>query len=213
MLRNRSLPEAFFFSAPSAAVWCPGSTTTCGAPHGSVSQVAKDPVALDRSKATGSLATWLTLPWGAPQVVVLPGHHTAAEGALKKNASGNDLFLSTCGLMASGVRTILIARWRTGGQSSFDLTREFLQELPHMDPAAAWQRSVQVVSESPLDLEREPRVKNSSAEGSEPKGNHPFFWAGYIVVNSGSITAEAAEAQQAQAPPAPAPADQPAAAR
>ena len=48
--------------------------------------------------------------------------------------------------MSTGTRTVLLSRWRSGGQSSLDLVREFTQELPHTTPADAWQRAVQVVS-------------------------------------------------------------------
>jgi len=34
---------------------------------------------------------------------------------------GDEMFLAVCGLMASGCRTILISRWRVGGQSTVDL--------------------------------------------------------------------------------------------
>ena len=91
------------------------------------------PAPIDRSKAGASLADWLLLPWGGPDVVVLPGFHTAAEDALKrvhKGLPGNDVFLAVCGLMANGARTVLLSRWRTGGQTSFDLVREFAQEFP-----------------------------------------------------------------------------------
>ena len=59
----------------------------------------------------------------------------------KGSADGSDLFLSIMGLMSSGVRTVLISRWRTGGQTSYDLVREFAQELPHTTPVDAWQRA------------------------------------------------------------------------
>ena len=90
------------------------------------------PTQLETNKSGGLLSAWMTLPWGGPEWIVLPGFHTAAENGLRKGtANGNDLFLATCGLMSTGVRTILISRWRPGGQSSFDLVREFSQELPH----------------------------------------------------------------------------------
>lgn len=144
------------------------------------------PAQLDRGKPGGALAQWLTLPWGSPRVVVLPGYHTAAENALRKNSAlGNDLFLAACGLMATGTRTMLISRWRAGGQTSVELTREFLQGLDEMHPSDAWQRSVQLAMESPLDVSAEPRVKAAaSIEGL--KSEHPFFWAGYLLVDSGS---------------------------
>ena len=69
------------------------------------------------------------MPWGGPERVILPGYHTAAENAFKKkNATGNELFLAVCGLMSTGTRTILISRWRAGGQTSFNLVREFAPE-------------------------------------------------------------------------------------
>ena len=77
------------------------------------------------------------MPWGGPEQILLPGFHTAAESSLRRTGSGNELFLATCGLMANGARTVLLSTWRTGGQSSFDLVREFAQELPHTSAADA----------------------------------------------------------------------------
>ncbi len=161
----------------------------------------------DRGKPGGSLRDWMALPWGGPDVIVLPGYHTSAEDGLKhedtskreeppKHAHhgppGNDMFLSVCGLMASGARTILISRWRTGGQTSFDLVREFTQELPRTSPADAWQRAVMVVTDSRLNLDAEPRVKRPTAD-EVPKGTHPFFWAGYMLVDCGTVAEKAEE--------------------
>ena len=100
------------------------------------------------------LSDWLQLPWGGPDVVILPGYHTAAEDAMKRvgrNLSGNDVFLSVCGLMANGARTVLLSRWRSGGQTSFDLVREFAQELSDTTPADAWQRAVMLTVDSRLE--------------------------------------------------------------
>jgi len=147
------------------------------------------PVPVDRGKLGGSLSDWLGLPWGGPDEVILPGYHTAAENSLKGiNAvtAGNEVFLSVCGLMSSGSRTLLLSRWRTGGQTSYDLVREFAQELPRTSPADAWQRSVFLAAGSRLNPEGEPRVKNT-ATGKPPKANHPFFWAGYMLVDPGTV--------------------------
>jgi tetratricopeptide (TPR) repeat protein len=168
------------------------------------------PTQLDRGKPGGSLGAWLTLPWGGPDVVMIPGFHTAAENSIKPKkgvADGSDLFLPIMGLMSSGVRTVLIGRWRTGGQTSYDLVREFAQELPHETPAEAWQRSVLLAQDTPVDPELEPRVKRFSATNSEPpKARHPFFWSGYILADMGPPTEpkvpNAAEQPAAKAPPA-----------
>jgi tetratricopeptide (TPR) repeat protein len=145
------------------------------------------PVPLDRSRANGALEHWFTMPWGGPEIVVLPGYRTSAETGLKgKNAgNGRDLFLASCGLLSTGARTILISRWRVGGKTANDLVREFVQELPHTSPADAWQRSVQLLMESTIDPTAEPRVRGVD-ENLVPKAEHPFFWAGYLLVDSGA---------------------------
>ena len=161
------------------------------------------PLPLDRAKTAGTLADWFLLPWGGPEEIILPGFHTASEEALKRvsrTAAGNEVFLAVCGLMTSGARTILLSRWRSGGQTSLDLVREFAQELPHTTPAEAWQRAVLVVASSPLSFEAEPRIKRPATEESL-RANHPFFWAGYLLVDSGGVSGEAAPVPPPAAPP------------
>ncbi len=157
------------------------------------------PVPIDRGKPGNALDDWFRLPWQGPEEIILPGYHTAAEDSLKGlNAAtaGNEMFLSVCGLMSSGARTLLLSRWRTGGQTSFDLVREFAQELPHTSPADAWQRAVFLTAGSRLNFEAEPRIKRAVTDDS-PKANHPFFWSGYLLVDSGTSAK----------PPAPGPAN------
>jgi len=145
------------------------------------------PAPIDRGKSGGTLGDWMALPWGAPEEIILPGYHTAAEDALKRTSRGvpgDEVFLSVCGLMSCGAQTILLSRWRTGGQSSFDLVREFAQELPHTSPADAWQRAVMLETGMQLNIEGEPRIKHAAADET-PKANHPFIWAGYMLIDSG----------------------------
>jgi CHAT domain-containing protein len=147
------------------------------------------PMPIDRGKTGGTLRDWMGLPWGSPGEIILPGYHTAAEDSLKRAAPGipgNDVFLSVCGLMSCGTRTLLLSRWRTGGQSSFDLVREFAQELPYTSPADAWQRAVLLENDTPLNLEAEPRVRTAPTEETL-KADHPFFWAGYMLIDSGRL--------------------------
>ena len=86
--------------------------------------------------------------------------------------------------MASGCRTILLSRWRVGGQSTTDLLREFIQELPHQSAASAWRRSVQLASDRLLDPSLEGRLKPSAAADGL-KADHPFFWSGYLLIDTG----------------------------
>ncbi|MBN2474341.1 MAG: CHAT domain-containing protein [Pirellulales bacterium] len=146
------------------------------------------PLPLDRGKPGNALGDWFRLPWQGPDEVILPGFHTAAENSLRgitPTAAGSEVFLSVCGLMSSGARTLLLSRWRTGGKTSFDLVREFTRQLADTPAADAWQKSIFLVAGSPIDLEAEPRIKRA-AVAQPPRAKHPFFWAGYLLVDSGA---------------------------
>jgi tetratricopeptide (TPR) repeat protein len=157
-----------------------------------------NPIPLDRAKNSGTLSQWFALPWKSPTTFILPGFRTPAESALKQAGpgAGNEMFLSICGLMSTGSRTILISRWRTGGESSYELVRQFVQELPYASAADAWQRSVEMLFQTPLDLNREPRVKRLPG-GDSVTGRNPFFWAGYLLADTGWSPPKA---EQAAAP-------------
>jgi CHAT domain-containing protein len=149
---------------------------------------AWSPVPLDQGKPGSALAAWFPLPWGGPDEIILPGFRTSAEHAAKglsPEYAANELFLSTCGLMATGARTVLISRWRMGGRTSYDLMREFVQELPDTTASDAWQRSIELVSRLPLEPGSEPRFKEDS-QHAPPLAENPFFWAGYMLIDTGS---------------------------
>ncbi len=143
------------------------------------------PAQIDRGAPGSTVEGWMKLPWAAPDQLILPGFHTPAEDGLRGKGTGDEMLLSTLGLMASGVRTMLLSRWRTGGQMSMDLVREFVQELPNEDAASAWQRSVLLARSSELDPTLEPRLKQVQ-EGHLPKAEQPFFWSGYMLIDTGS---------------------------
>jgi len=151
------------------------------------------PVPAERGKTAPTIGTWTSLPFGGPQQVVLPGFHTLAEYGMKRGGNGEEVFLGVMGMMASGTRTILLSRWRTGGQTAHDLVREFAQELPHTPAAEAWQRSVQLSWRRELDPTREVRASLTNTE-APIHGEHPFFWAGYMLVDTGLVPVEKEEA-------------------
>jgi tetratricopeptide (TPR) repeat protein len=163
------------------------------------SPYAWSPAQLDRGKLGSTLGDWLALPWGGPQQLALPGYHTSAENSLRRGGTGAEVFLSICGMMASGSRTILLSRWRVGGASSQKLVREYVQELPYQSASLAWRRSLDLSIDSPLDPTAEPRVQGASA-GESPPADHPFFWSGYMLVDTG------VDPSKAIAPPAAGPA-------
>ena len=148
------------------------------------------PMQLDNGQSGASLSSWMMLPWNGPAAVVLPGFHTAAEKGLRQNATGQEIYSAICGLMASGCDTVLLSRWRMGGQTSFDLMREFVRELPNEDAASAWQRSILLTTEQPLNPAAEPRLEESR-EAFPENCRHPIFWSGYLLADRGLKSDEA----------------------
>ena len=146
------------------------------------------PLSVEKAgRASITLADWFALPFDAPREIIMPGYHTMAEDGLKTQneaTTGSEMFLSVMGMMSCGTRTILLSRWRTGGQTCYDLVREFVRELDTMTAAEAWQRCVFLSLELPLDPAKEARV--NLARNNQPfKASHPFFWAGYMLFDSG----------------------------
>ncbi|HEX6961557.1 MAG TPA: CHAT domain-containing protein, partial [Lacipirellula sp.] len=177
--------------------------------------LAWSPLPMDRNEPQGALTEWQALPDTGPQRILLPAMHTLAERGGRATsrrrggyavAPGDDLFFASCGLMSAGAETLLLSRWRVGGQSMLDLVREFAQELPHTAAADAWQRSVQLAMEMPIDPLSELRVR-AGKDAVDLTAAHPFFWAGYMVVDSGwrpqdvEAEAEAVPEDAAAAPP------------
>ena len=130
------------------------------------------------------IVDWMRLPWGAPDQLVLPGFHTNAESGLKSRASGDEIFLAACGLMASGSRSVLLSRWRVGGSSTESLISEYVQELPYRSAPESWQRSVELFRSTELDPMSEPRMQSGAVQHAMT-AEHPFFWAGYMLIDDG----------------------------
>jgi hypothetical protein len=104
------------------------------------------------------------------------------------------MFQMLCGLMASGGRSMLVSRWRTGGKTNFDLVHEYVKELPNVPAAESWQRACLLARDTALDASREPRLKRTDESAEMPTADHPFFWAGYLLVDTGpGAGAEAGE--------------------
>ena len=143
--------------------------------------LATVPLSTERQKQDdATLNTWMKLPWGAPQHMILPGYQSPGI-SLRGRGVGNDLFLTTTGLMAAGSRTILISRWNTAGKTSFDLTGNYTAKLKSDGNLAALAQARQLVRESDLDLENEPRLRAKSVDVAI-KAEHPFFWASPMLL-------------------------------
>lgn len=138
------------------------------------------PMQNEKEKLGSTIDAWMTLPWWGPEHVVMPGFHSDGGAGLRGKLNGNDLFMTSLGLMASGSRTALISRWATGGQTSLALTRMYASELPKVSVAKAIRNGRQKTRELDLDYENEPRIRTKK---SDPvlKAEHPFFWAAHML--------------------------------
>jgi hypothetical protein len=146
-----------------------------------------------KSTNENAVGAWFGLPFGGPEQIIATGARTEAETGLKSTRRtarramrpGSEVFHTLCQWMAGGARVVLITRWRTGGRTNFDLVREFAQELSQVPAAEAWQRACLLAREAPIDPAHEPRLKRSDETGDTPPADHPFFWAGYLLVDTG----------------------------
>ena len=77
--------------------------------------------------------------------------------------------------MASGSRSILLSRWPVAGQSTFDLVREYVQELPFVPAAEAWQRSVQLARANPIAARIGTAFECSRASGRTDRRSSVFL--------------------------------------
>ena len=68
-----------------------------------------------------------------------------------------------------------------GGENSLTQTRDYATRLHDQRPLDAWTDSVKDSKQQELNLEQEPRIKPEKLD--QPiLADHPFFWAGMMLV-------------------------------
>ena len=142
--------------------------------------MAMNPFQIDFNKPGSKLESWISLPWAGPKHVVIPGLNSDAGTGLRNKAFGQDLFLTSVGLMASGSRSALLSRWSTGGKSAIELTKMYATELPNSGPRKAILDSRQELRKMKLDYNNEPKVRFKKTD-PVLKAEHPFFWAAHML--------------------------------
>lgn len=142
---------------------------------------ALTPAQLDQGMNGSNLASWLSLPLWGPEYVILPGFTSAGAAGGRGKGDGQDIFLTACGVLASGSRALMISRWRVGGRNSLELTRNYAKNLSDMTPSQALREAVKTSRQLDLDLDAEPRIKQKKS-AAPVKAEHPFFWAGFMVI-------------------------------
>ena len=144
-----------------------------------------DPIVLGKCNVGNSVSDWISSPWGAPRLLVMPALRTHAEDALKRGGVGLELFLPTLALQASGADTMLLSRWRTGGRSAYDLSQVFVERYEQEPAALAWKRAVVSIMKRDVVPDEEPRLRKLGRFEEIPQYDAPFWWAGYMLIDSG----------------------------
>ena len=146
-----------------------------------------------------TVGTWMSLPWYGPEFVSLPALQTFGKGRV---ANGSEMFLAATTLMASGTRTIMLPRWQTGGATALGLTRLYTENLEQKLTGPQSMRKAMIEARDfNFDLEQEPQIKDAKDPG-DIKLTHPFFWAGFLVVDQPRLKAEDVVDAGNPAPPA-----------
>ena len=144
-----------------------------------------EPVTPGKTRGGSRVSDWIAAPWGAPRLFVAPSLRTYAENALKNGGDGSELFLPILAMQASGADGMLLSRWRTGGRSAYDLATDFVKNYESEPTADAWKHAALKLMQRDVVVEEEPRLRKLGRSESTPKYDSPFWWAGYMVVDSG----------------------------
>ncbi|MBQ2849937.1 MAG: hypothetical protein IJE77_05600, partial [Thermoguttaceae bacterium] len=158
------------------------------------------PVVPSDARRGHGVADWIPAPWGAPRLIVLPALRSPAENALKNGGDGSELFLPVLAAQSTGADAMLLSRWRTGGRSAFDLSTDFLKNYESQPVADAWKNAVLALMKRDVVLDEEPRLKTPGRSEEPPKYALPFWWAGYLLIDSGeALSADELKKLQAEA--------------
>lgn len=160
------------------------------------------PVVPSDARRGHGVADWIFAPWGAPRLIVLPALRTPAENALKNGGDGSELFLPILAAQSTGADAMLLSRWRTGGRSAFDLSTDFLKNYESEPVADAWKNAVLALMKRDVVLDEEPRLKTPGRSEEPPRYDRPFWWAGYLLIDSGeALSADELKKLQAEGAP------------
>lgn len=129
---------------------------------------------------------WPYLPNNGPYLLMVDGANTAmASGVRKGTDTGKEIGYYATLLMAAGCRSVVLPRWRTGGNIPYEMQLKLAEEIQQPVPTAqAVRNAMQAIREKTLDPGNQPRVRIGKND-TDIKADHPFFWSGWMVIDRG----------------------------
>lgn len=131
------------------------------------------------------LDRWVGYPNIGPEFLYVAGGNSAIVDGLKRNYFGDELEFYSTLLMASGCQSMVLPRWRPGGHVPYDLPVAVLKRLSESTTAVAMREAILEIRQAPLDLARQTRLRSSRGE-APATADHPFWWAGQMVIDRGA---------------------------
>ncbi len=135
-----------------------------------------------KSQAQGTLLDWMEIPFAAPDHVVMTGLNSIGGAGGIARPDGSEMFFTATSIMAAGGRSVLLSRWNAGGQTQAELGARYGRYAAAMPVTLALQNAIKHVQSVKIDRVKEPRVK-ADANPHEISADHPFFWAGPMLVS------------------------------
>jgi len=144
---------------------------------------------------------WVGFPNVGPELLIVAGGSSIFADGMKGSPTGAELEFYSTLLMAAGCQSMVLPRWRSGGHVPYDLTVALTKRLQEHMPSVALREAIQEIRQTPLDPTRQTRVRSGRGE-APPTADHPFFWAGQMLIDRGSWYREPDEVGGVAADPA-----------
>lgn len=144
------------------------------------------------------LDRWIGYPNVGPEFLYVAGGNSAIVDGIKGNLVGEELEFYSTLLMAAGCQSMVLPRWRAGGHVPYDLPAAVLKRMSESTTAVAMREAILEIRKAPLDVARQTRLRNARGE-APTTADHPFWWAGQMVIDRGSWYREPDEAPAGEA--------------
>jgi hypothetical protein len=116
-----------------------------------------------------------------PEILIVAGGNTAIADGFRGNPTGLELEYYSTLLLTAGCKSVVLPRWRCGGNVPYDIHLALIRRMSGMPMALALQQSIIEARSGQLGTVQ-PRLRTTPKE-TELSADHPFWWAGQMVIS------------------------------